>query len=377
MTFAWLRWRRTHHIGWAAAVGFFAGWAAITRPLDAITYAIPIGVAMLWMLRRTTVREWLTTIASLIIPALPFLALQAVQNVALTGEVLKTPYQLSAERYTPGVGLGFGTYDHTRRPRTELAQWHAYHDRFTTKYLKAHRADLIHHTWLRDRVPRLMSFTAPSPLLFTLLALGLTSLRGPRLAFFAALPLYLFVYALFPYFLPHYLMVIAPAIALGIVLGIETLRRTFPARASRLNAFLALAIVLLSAASLPGIDRMLRDDNWLAPTLALNARLPELVEQPAVVLFRYHPESSPHEEPVYNVDVASPDDAPIIRAHDFGPARNRALVRYYAERQPERRFYLVDRRTNSIGYLGVARDLADAPDAHLATTRPLPPRDGL
>src|SRR5215469_18844576 len=74
----------------------------------------------------------------------------------------------------------------------------------------------------------------------------------------------------------------------------------------------------------------------------MEAELPQAVQQPAVVLFRASPRSDFFEEPVYNTDVAWPDDAPIIRAHDLG-ARDVELVRYYAARQPARTFYVFNR----------------------------------
>jgi hypothetical protein len=89
--------------------------------------------------------------------------------------------------------------------------------------------------------------------------------------------------------------------------------------------------------------------------------LPGKVKQPALVLFRYKQGvDSPHEEPVYNIDVVNIDDAPIIKAHDLGPARNAEIIRYYAERQPNRRVYLCDRATRTLTDLGPAGTLIDA-----------------
>jgi hypothetical protein len=87
-------------------------------------------------------------------------------------------------------------------------------------------------------------------------------------------------------------------------------------------------------------------------------RLPALVQPPAVVLFRFGPRANPQEEPVYNSGVAWPDDAPVIRAHDLGPERDAELARYFAAREPERRFYLVDRETLELRLLGTAAALA-------------------
>jgi hypothetical protein len=68
------------------------------------------------------------------------------------------------------------------------------------------------------------------------------------------------------------------------------------------------------------------------------------LEKPAVVLIRYHPGDDFFREPVYNWDVPWPDDAPVIRAHDLGPARDGEIFEYYARRQPDRNFYLFDFR---------------------------------
>ncbi|MDB5333383.1 MAG: hypothetical protein JWP03_4534 [Phycisphaerales bacterium] len=83
------------------------------------------------------------------------------------------------------------------------------------------------------------------------------------------------------------------------------------------------------------------------------------VTTPAVVLFVYYPGGLFFEEPVYNTSTAWPDDAPIIRAHDLGDARNREIFAYYARTQPDRMFYRFDpAATPSLTELGRARDLA-------------------
>jgi hypothetical protein len=85
-----------------------------------------------------------------------------------------------------------------------------------------------------------------------------------------------------------------------------------------------------------------------------------------VVLFRFDVENgNPHIEPVYNAGVAWPDDAPVIRAHDLGPARNQQLYEYYARHQPQRAVYLFDLSAATIQeppvYLGTAAQLASRP----------------
>jgi hypothetical protein len=71
-----------------------------------------------------------------------------------------------------------------------------------------------------------------------------------------------------------------------------------------------------------------------------------------------------HEEPVYNVETASPDDATAIRAHDLG-AENARLFEYYAKRSPDRAVYRFDEGEEKLEYLGMVTELA-----HGAGTRP-------
>ena len=85
MFWSYLKWRREHRLKWAAAIGAFAGWAAITRPVDALCFAIPLGVAMLLELRRRrTLRDAAATAIVTCAFASPFLALQIVENVGVT-----------------------------------------------------------------------------------------------------------------------------------------------------------------------------------------------------------------------------------------------------------------------------------------------------
>ncbi len=76
----------------------------------------------------------------------------------------------------------------------------------------------------------------------------------------------------------------------------------------------------------------------------------------------------------YNLDVAWPDDAPVVKALDLGP-RNVELARHYADRQPDRAFFRYDFADDSLTPLGTAEELAarvppaahpDAPDTRPA-----------
>ena len=119
----------------------------------------------------------------------------------------------------------------------------------------------------------------------------------------------------------------------------------------------ALSIFFLSAASVPELAPDVHDRAAQTPLLDGVQELLADVHEPAVVLFRFSPNSYVHEEPVYNWDVAWPDDAPIVRAHDLG-AKDGEILAYYAKRQPQRAFYLFDRADEKLTRLGTAAEAA-------------------
>ena len=52
MVFAYLRWRQHFSVGWALALGAATGWAAIIRPVDAVCFALAIGISVVLDLRK-------------------------------------------------------------------------------------------------------------------------------------------------------------------------------------------------------------------------------------------------------------------------------------------------------------------------------------
>ncbi len=118
-------------------------------------------------------------------------------------------------------------------------------------------------------------------------------------------------------------------------------------------------LLALSSRGIRGLANVPREDWYQIPELRfIDEVVAREIEEPAVVFFTPPPFTQPLEaEPVYNLNVMTPDDADTVRAHDRG-WRSAALVEYYARIQPERRIYHFDRRDRSVTYLGLARDLA-------------------
>jgi hypothetical protein len=353
---AYLHWRRERHARWAAAVGFFMSWAAITRPLDALCFAIPIGVAVLIDLRHVNARGWIVSLGALAIAAIPVVALQLVANVGITGKWHQTPWTAYTRSDDPCDGLAIGELDANLKSASTLPQKIEFSEHFTNAAATERRAPGRVSRFFNDDLPADVKVILAHPLLIILIPVGLLAIRGrSRGVLLATIPLSLFAYSLYAFSVPHYLVIAAPAGALAVILGIEATRSCWPVRRGFIEVFLTLSIVGVVCTQLPQLNRFILDDMFrpTEPRQIADA-LARLPQTPAVVLFHFTPGADNiHIEPVYNTDVARIDDAPVIRAHDLGD-RNIEIFRHY----PDRAFYLCKPRNSGPKFLGIGRDLA-------------------
>jgi hypothetical protein len=380
MWWLWLRWRRgdVPHPIWAAALGAVAGWAAITRPIDAVAFAAPVAVAVLvdlWR-RRLPRRRVLATLAAGAAATVPFVALQLVANHGITGSWRQTPHEYYVDRDFPRATLGFHAVEPSLRPKSIVPQKQLLYDIWAVPAVRGHSVERL-GAIVRERTVMTMYWALPA---VPLVALAAAALAGAvvdprRWVVLATLPLFFGLYLLYPWYLPHYTVIAAPPAALAVVIGADQVRRAFPRAAASVGTFLTIAIALLALGTMPELNPDARDDFPTPHLDAINAELAALPHRPAVVLFKFQRGSNLHEEPVYNTDVAWPDDAQVVRAHDLGQEPNLALLRYYAERQPGRHVYLFDRAVNDVTYLGQAgplwaqlKDLAGARERPATTT---------
>jgi hypothetical protein len=136
-----------------------------------------------------------------------------------------------------------------------------------------------------------------------------------------------------------------------------------------LTAFFALTVVAVVVSALPEV-------NPAKGAGSVEVVAPEDIDQAvrrwtpgrAVVLLRYDPLSGARMRP-YNLDVAHPDDAPIIKALDLGP-RNGEIFAYYGALHPDRVFFLYDFAGDTLTRLGTGTELAALQSVPSAATRP-------
>jgi hypothetical protein len=371
MIWAWLNWRKLHRMRWAVVIGIAAGWCAITRPLDALCVAIPIGVAMLFALRHEDRWRVVRSLVAIVIAAAPFLIVQIGFNSVAGGGRFKTPFARNIEQTFPQTGLGFHKFDPTIRPNSNLPQKQAHYDKIGVPALRAHTLHDAMFNWGDHRLRLAVVANAPTWLMIALMPAGLLGILADRRKLVIWLTLLTFValYIFYPFYLAHYVVFAALPVILNILAGADVIARAWPRRRKILATFLALSLATLSISEFAEFNRIVNDEWFDAPQLKrINETLATLEHKPAVVLFRWSANSkgefpNSEEEPVYNADVVWPDLAPVIRAHDLGDRRNIELFHYYAQRLPDRAIYRYDRGSDTLEYLGTARELA----AHVRT----------
>jgi hypothetical protein len=365
-TVAWLSWRSTGRRGWAVAIAVTLGFAGITRPVDALCFAVPIGVDLLISTRpkRTGSPQISPVTAGLMAAAvLPFLALQLSLDHGITGRWTTSPFRLYADRDYPGSSYGFQRFDPAARPASPLPQKQKLYDDYRpvlADHTWSSAIDNLFHGHTTGLSPARIELTlarVPSMALLMLLPLmpvALAGLTRRRAVVVAVVPLFWLGYVGYVFFFPHYTVTAVAAVVVAVLIGGEQLPTLLPAVARPWGAA-AVPVVLvgLAVAALPQFDPTWNDDLFASPLIAdVDRQLAAIGHRPAIVLFTYDPKRNVNEEPVYNADVAGPDDAAVVRAHDLGRGRNTELFAYYAAHQPDRFAYRYDEASRVLEPLG-------------------------
>jgi hypothetical protein len=346
-------------------VGAVAGWAAITRPLDAICFAAPVAVAMLIDLRREKRGRAIAAVGIAIACAAPFLAMQLAIDRAYTGRWLQTPVQKYEELYWPGLEFGFHpkVLPGEHAMASDLPQFRHIHEYFVKTFF----APASTRGGAPARYLLAFEYGLAQPLLLVLLPVGVLGLgdrrRWPLWVAAFVFPLaYLAWVQFIRHYARYYCTVISPALALAAVLGARQIAAAYPARRNFLSAWMWGAIVVLAAMALPEFGAGKDRTNSSPPMQALD-RWASKQQLPALVFIRSDPDDANawRHEQVYNVEAAEIDGQHVVRAQDMG-ARDIELVRYYAAKQPGREVFRFENGMKQPQALGNVREVAERPE---------------
>lgn len=359
---AGLRYQKTRGWGAAGVMGVCMGWAAITRPLDAVCWGVILLGLVLPVMRTTRWMRLLPGAFMVVLAATPFLVVQLIFNQAVTGSFFETPFDYYNRRDQPALAFASNSQDVTRLPASDIPQKQMFYQEFTLRWVKLQQHPSM--TWWmqwKNRLNILQPTLGGSVWLIPLAVLGLSGVRTLQ-RFWVILILMLFVlgYSFYPIFLPHYMTFALPAWVLMFALIPEVIARAFPSKKREIiTCGVCLMVIGASMGASVAWIRQEAPDYVLELLRDMQNKL-SAVQAPAIVLFTPPPGGQAlHLELVYNDDVAWPDDAPIIRAHDRG-VENRILYEYYARHQPDRWVWRFNRQTGELVKIGTVRELASS-----------------
>jgi len=260
LLWTWLRWRAGKGAGLAWFIGAAAGFAAIMRPLDAVCFALPIGVAMMIELiqQARPPAILMRTAAMIVLGALPFLGLQVVQNIGVTGKWYSMPEILDYAANYPAPPIGFYNVNPAALPHPTSPARQAWLKWVLESYYLKHEPAQW-RVWFPLRIRQILLDTTANGILVVLVPLGLISLAGVRRwVIFASLILFVIAYTAYVFNLEHYAVTIMPAMSVLILLGWQSLDDAWPAARRAIDAFMLLAVMGFSFGSLPVLDHNLR-----------------------------------------------------------------------------------------------------------------------
>ena len=351
-----LQWMKLPNWKWALLLGVLAGWAGIIRPVDTLAFAIPVAVLVIARRNRTAIVS--------VLGMLPFVAIQLVFNVGVTSHVAQTPYTLYLQRYQPGSVFGVHAFDPDAAPQSTLPQMQKDYALSRT-YLQRHTPGNFIKPWLFTQTPEgfpprpaylamIADTTLPARWLLLLLPVGLLGLTDRRrIACAAVLPIFIGLYILNPFFLEHYAIPLIGSVVLLVILGVRQLVIAVP----RLRIAVTAMVLATCITALWEVNHLIEREpakqisDEALPSGLLRKANDLLSGEPAIVLFKFNPKGNWKAEPVYNTDVAWPDDAEVVRAHDLGD-RDRELIDYYGKLQPDRMLFIWDAAADEMRKIG-------------------------
>lgn len=316
-----LSWRETRRLRWLLLVALCMGWCAITRPLTALAFALPIGILVIYDVSRLS--RWRDLALAMLVGML-VVGILPLWSAKTTGNWRLTPIELYRRDYMAYDKIGF-TVDTTPPRRGETPVLKTLNDYF----LSAHKQQNVRRLPL-TAYERVVAIAAAFfqgwrlPVMLFALA-GFFALNGAmQFAMLSVLSTFLahLTYAHYPPWTIYYVET-APAISALTAIGFWYVARRIVVDERGMRVATAFATVLVFAFGIVNWHHWRGDHHARAGFDRLFAReLQKLPAKPAIVFIHYTPRSAQHISVVFN----SPDlnAAPVWVVHSLGP-RNAEL----------------------------------------------------
>src|SRR5690606_33283491 len=160
------------------------------------------------------------------------------------------------QRDFPNAQFGFHELRPEEQPRSIVPQKRFFYQIWAAPRIEYHDASRVWDEWNRYRARITFAGWTANSALIMLLPLGLFGLRDRRrLAVVLGIPIFLALYALYCFYIPHYPIVVVLAAVTMMVLGLRELPRLYPSRRAAIQAFAVLGIAALLVGSWPFLDR--------------------------------------------------------------------------------------------------------------------------
>lgn len=344
----WLLPSASRHRPAAWGLGVVTGWLAITRPLTAVAFVIPVAVMMLLEARRT---RRVGPILRATCGALPVLAVLPLWSLQSTGDPWRTPLTVYTERHLPWDRMGFGVSPDL--PSDPLRDEQAGMEQFMREMHAAQRAER-YPAIVAGHLAHSLEGRAPGGI-WLLLPLGVLGVAAlPWWASLTAALQYL-AYALYahPPEWTVYYAELGPLVAFAIAAGVAAaLRRTGLAREQPVLVLLTLLVVAVTIVRHgEHRDRLAQVG---APIRDFHRALQDVPPR-SIVFVAYPPSPNPHVSLVANRGPR--ERQPVLVAYDRGHAANVAL----AARHRRRPFLYRVREGRLVGISAAPADTAVAP----------------
>ena len=349
---ALLEWRETGRERWLFVIAGCVGWMAITRPLTAVAFAIPVGVVVLWRSART--RQWRALVRPALL-GLAILSLLPIWSAKVTGSWRETPYALYSKMYFPFDVMGFGL-DTTPPQRALPPDMKLLIKAFGpthSEHTVGHLPDVLYQRWRVMFIDAFRGYRLPF-VLFALVSLAVL----PAAGWFAAAASFLLTlcYLIFAHSAMWniYYLEITPLFPFLTACGVwavwqalhrhDTDIRSISLRTTTPQMGLA-ALTLCALWLVPARAEVMlaqrQQAEWHAYQLSFRTAVARLPGAQTIVFIRYAPWHGIHRSLIAN--KANLRDARTWFVYDRG-AENAALLAL----APSRRPYLFDERSGTI-----------------------------